>query len=83
MSVSNQVLSEITSLLKFDELNRSGWNLSIGILGLTYKPGTSTLRRSAALEIINDLLSKGAVVFTGETSTDIGSQVLKILGIDN
>jgi len=36
--------------------------LSIGVLGLTYKPGTSTLHRSAALEIIRDLVDKGAVV---------------------
>jgi UDPglucose 6-dehydrogenase len=36
--------------------------LMIGILGLTYKPGTSTLRRSAALEIIGDLVGKGAVI---------------------
>lgn len=34
--------------------------LNIGILGLTYKPGTSTLRRSAALEIIQELVGKGA-----------------------
>jgi UDPglucose 6-dehydrogenase len=37
-------------------------NLTIGILGLTYKAGTSTLRRSAALEIINELVSNGATV---------------------
>ena len=36
--------------------------LSIGVLGLTYKPGTSTLHRSAALEIIGDLVGKGAIV---------------------
>ncbi len=36
--------------------------LQIGILGLTYKPGTSTLRRSAALEIIGDLVGQGAMV---------------------
>jgi UDPglucose 6-dehydrogenase len=37
-------------------------NLTVGILGLTYKPGTSTLRRSAALEIIQDLVCQGAMV---------------------
>lgn len=37
-------------------------NLTIGVLGLTYKPGTSTLRRSAALEIIQELIRQGAVV---------------------
>jgi UDPglucose 6-dehydrogenase len=36
--------------------------LRIGVLGLTYKAGTSTLRRSAALEIIQELTGKGASV---------------------
>jgi len=35
---------------------------TIGVLGLTYKPGTSTLRRSAAMEIIRNLLARGAAV---------------------
>jgi UDPglucose 6-dehydrogenase len=35
---------------------------SVGMLGLTYKPGTSTLRRSAAIEIANELLDSGAKV---------------------
>jgi UDPglucose 6-dehydrogenase len=34
----------------------------IGVLGITYKPGTSTLRRSVALEAIADLLAEGAEV---------------------
>jgi UDPglucose 6-dehydrogenase len=36
--------------------------LRIGVLGITYKPGTSTLRRSVALEVIADLLAEGAEV---------------------
>jgi len=32
---------------------------SLGVLGVTYKPGTSTLRRSLPLEIINILLDEG------------------------
>jgi UDPglucose 6-dehydrogenase len=36
--------------------------LNVGVLGLTYKAGTSTLRRSAALEIIADLTAQGAAV---------------------
>jgi UDPglucose 6-dehydrogenase len=36
--------------------------LRIGLLGLTYKPGTSTLRRSRALELARTLLSGGASV---------------------
>jgi UDPglucose 6-dehydrogenase len=36
--------------------------LQVGLLGLTYKPGTSTLRRSIALDIIRDLAAQGALV---------------------
>lgn len=36
--------------------------LKIGILGLTYKPGTNTLRRSISLEIISELLRLNAHV---------------------
>ncbi len=36
--------------------------LRVGVLGLTYKPGTSTLRRSVALEIIGELTALGAAV---------------------
>lgn len=36
--------------------------LKIGILGLTYKAGTNTLRRSMSLEIINELLRLNASV---------------------
>jgi UDPglucose 6-dehydrogenase len=35
---------------------------SIALLGLTYKPGTDTLRRSVALEVAHALLRKGALV---------------------
>jgi UDPglucose 6-dehydrogenase len=34
----------------------------VGLLGLTYKPGTSTLRRSAALEFARLLAAEGAAV---------------------
>jgi UDPglucose 6-dehydrogenase len=34
----------------------------IGLLGLTYKPGTNTLRRSSALELAHSLASLGASV---------------------
>ena len=36
--------------------------LTVGMLGLTYKTGTSTLRRSAAIEIARGLKSAGATV---------------------
>ncbi len=44
--------------------------LNIGVLGLTYKPGTSTLRRSAALEIIGALSSEGAQVRAYDPKAD-------------
>lgn len=47
---------------KLQKIYGSVENLTVGILGLTYKAGTSTLRRSAALEIIKDLTSSGAIV---------------------
>jgi UDPglucose 6-dehydrogenase len=34
--------------------------LQIGVLGLTYKPGTSTMRRAVSLEICADLAAEGA-----------------------
>ena len=34
--------------------------LTIAVWGLTYKPGTSTLRRSLSVELCNDLLQHGA-----------------------
>ncbi len=37
-------------------------NVCVAVLGLTYKPGTSTLRRSGAVELASALLSAGARV---------------------
>lgn len=34
----------------------------IGVLGVTYKPGTSTLRRSLQFEVVNAMLARGAKV---------------------
>lgn len=36
--------------------------LNVCVLGLTYKPGTSTVRRSASLQIIRELVKEGAKV---------------------
>lgn len=49
------IINKIINLLKG---NISGKTISV--LGLTYKPGTSTLRRSLPLEITNLLIQKGA-----------------------
>ena len=45
---------------------------TIGVLGLTYKAGTSTLRRSSALEIIGELVAKGARVKAYDPHADPG-----------
>ena len=42
----------------------------IGVLGLTYKPGTSTLRRSLPLEIVNLMIEKGAKVMAFDPKAD-------------
>lgn len=43
---------------------------TLGILGLTYKPGTSTLRRSLPLEIVNLFRSKNASVKAYDPKAD-------------
>lgn len=44
--------------------------LVVGVLGLTYKAGTSTLRRSVALEVIGSLASAGAKVRAFDPKAD-------------
>jgi len=46
-------------------------NLTVGVLGLTYKAGTSTLRRSASLEVIRDLINGGAKVKAYDPKADL------------
>lgn len=45
-------------------------NVPLAVWGLTYKPDTSTLRRSSALEIIADLVQDGAVVRAHDPKAD-------------
>jgi UDPglucose 6-dehydrogenase len=45
-------------------------NRTIGVLGITYKPGTSTLRRSLPLEIVNTLAKEGAKVKVFDPKAD-------------
>jgi len=45
----------------------------IGVLGLTYKPGTNTLRRSIAEEIISGLLDEGAELRAYDPLADLGN----------
>jgi UDPglucose 6-dehydrogenase len=42
----------------------------VAVLGLTYKPDTSTLRRSAAMEVIADLVKAGVVVSAHDPRAD-------------
>ena len=49
-------------LEKLRQAHGSIEGLTVGVLGLTYKAGTSTVRRSAAMEIVAALLSEGAKV---------------------
>ena len=44
----------------------------IAVLGLTYKPGTSTLRRSLPLEIVRLLIEKGASIKAYDPRADYG-----------
>jgi UDPglucose 6-dehydrogenase len=60
-----------TIALKLNKIYSSLQNLVIGVFGLTYKPGTSTLRRSASLEIINELVAKGAKVKAYDPKADL------------
>jgi UDPglucose 6-dehydrogenase len=45
---------------------------TIGILGLTYTPNTSTLRRSLAIDIIRELAKKGAKIRAYDPKADRG-----------
>jgi UDPglucose 6-dehydrogenase len=54
-------------LNKYDSLR----GRRIGILGLTYKPGTNTLRRSVAEEIISGLVEEGAEVRAYDPLADL------------
>jgi UDPglucose 6-dehydrogenase len=45
--------------------------LRIGVLGLTYKPGTSTLRRSASVETVRRLVDEGVEVAAADPQADL------------
>ena len=52
--------------------------LKIGVLGLTYKPGTSTIRRSASIDIIRELVGRGADVVAYDPKADFDMAALGI-----
>jgi UDPglucose 6-dehydrogenase len=45
--------------------------LRVAVLGLTYKPGTSTMRRSIALQVIRDLTARGVSVAAFDPLADM------------
>lgn len=59
-------------LKRLEQFYGSLTGLTIGVLGLTYKPGTSTLRRSASIEIIRAMASVGARVRAYDPLADPG-----------
>lgn len=72
--VVNKISSEFQSLK----------GKKIGILGLTYKPGTNTLRRSTAIEICNLLYNKGAKIFAFDPAiTDLPSNLENIITLES
>ncbi|MGH7506706.1 MAG: UDP binding domain-containing protein, partial [Longimicrobiales bacterium] len=46
----------------------------VGVLGLTYKSGTSTLRRSAALDLITDLARSGVAARAFDPLAELDSR---------
>jgi UDPglucose 6-dehydrogenase len=44
----------------------------VGLLGLTYKPGTSTIRRSSAIEMLVSLTDAGATMRAYDPMADAG-----------
>jgi UDPglucose 6-dehydrogenase len=57
-------------VLRLEELVGSLRGKMIGVLGLTYKPGTSTLRRSLPVEISTLIIEKGAEVKVYDPKVD-------------
>ena len=59
-----------TMVNKIAKLTNGLEGKTLGVLGLTYKPGTSTLRRSLPLEIVSLLVDKGATVRSYDPKAD-------------
>ena len=57
-------------LRKIKKVHKSIKDKAISVLGLTYKPETSTLRRSAALGIIKDLIKEKAKISCHDPKAD-------------
>lgn len=69
---------------KISEVFLSLKDKKIGILGLTYKPGTNTLRRSTAIEICNLLHDKGAKITAFDPSiTNLPSNLENFITLES
>jgi len=56
----------------------------IAVWGLTYKPGTDTLRRSAAVELCRDLAARGAIVRAFDPAlTELPAELTGEVGLDD
>ncbi len=64
-SRSDQAITKLLKILGQDT------RATVGVLGLTYKPGTSTLRRSIALEVIKKLHKIGLTVKAYDPKADL------------
>ncbi len=73
--VNSRRVTRTMQRLKSAQASLNG--LKIAVWGLTYKPGTSTLRRSAALELIDLLRADGAVVAAFDPLARLGELVEK------
>lgn len=67
---SNQSQNQIVAHMLRRVLGGSLTQKTIAVLGLTYKPDTSTLRRSAALEVIETLEKEGATIRAHDPKAD-------------
>lgn len=67
---TNQLQNKLVARRLKDYFEGSIKGKKICVLGLTYKPDTSTLRRSAAIEIIDELVSEGAIVVANDPLAD-------------
>lgn len=68
VAVNERTFQEV--LIKLQSRLGSLRRKQIGILGLTYKPGTSTVRRSSALKLIGMLRKRGAVCVAYDPKAD-------------
>jgi len=61
---------KISIVSKIEKLVGNLANKKIGVLGLTYKPGTSTLRRSLPMEVIDLLQNKSCIIAAFDPKAD-------------